>query len=750
MPTESDTIIKNIVPRLEAMGWQKDRMEFEKACKAGHIDLLYNDVRGRPLVVLEAKRPKKSIKKVLEEQAIPYAKSIKAPIVIVWDGVTQLETHHMKKGSALLDYDDKIINHSNVDLLSESNLMFLRKNPSLNTKIKNAKEIDKAFKDLNILGRKIGLTDGVERVTEIAKILFIKMLCDNYAYLSTGDWDSLREAGEKRVIRSINDKIGFLGDEGISLPKLNINKTKSREVWKIIELLETINFNSRYYGDVAGSLFEHFLSSRAKGKKTSDLGQYFTPKKINELICRLAGYESGMKVYDPFCGTGGILLEFFQQQNSSTEQQKRKFAKSSLYGSELTETVSQIAKMNMVIAGDGHTNIQGGLDSLSCENPYVADQKRFDIVATNMPFVPSVPSDTPDNYFSIAYDQNDVCKFIEHSINSCKVGGKVVLIVGKGFLTENASGDFRRRLLDKHCLEAVYTLYGGVFHPYTQAHSVMLVISKGKRNQKETVDFFSVKNDDDIRIAKRFYNKESRYKNDYYKIKTTDILKNENCDFRGAIYKTDFAEARISDLANLVESEKVTGATGKKMTTPNAVRDGLYLIETQSNKLVADGEDSFCHEIKEGAIIIARIVGNRKEGKYLGSAIAGRDVGNLITAEYHQIIPKNPKDFYFILDWFRGKDFQRIIELAKGTGGQQRIESKFIMNAPIPKPTSKLREQAYDRLMSIETDRIVALTDKMSSFERANVLKQIQTKYHNDTPEIDENRAKMRGGGGVK
>lgn len=727
--TENDALIKKMLPLLEKLGWERERMDFEKSCGVGQIDLLYNDEHGRPMVVLEAKRPGKPIKNVLKKQAIPYAKDVKAPIVIVWDGEGQLETYHTKKKCALLGYDDELIKHSNVGLLNENNLKFFCKNPSLNVKIKSSGEIEKTFKKLNLLGKNIGLTVGVERVTEIAKILFIKMLCDNETYLSEQEWNMLRTSGERKIVNAINYIISHnLQETGITIPELIIPTGKGREVWEIIELLETINFNNRYYGDITGSLFEYFLSSRARAGGTNDLGQYFTPKKIDELIYHLCEYDEAKSVYDPFCGTGGILLEFFRQQKFSSDKNRKKFAKGCLYGSELSQPVSQLAKMNMVIAGDGHTNIQGD-DSLSRNNLYVANKKQFDIVATNMPFVPSVPNDVPDNYFSMAYDQNDVCRFIEHTINSCKIGGKVILIVGKGFLTENASINFRRRLLENHCLEAVYTLYGGVFYPYTQAFSVMLVISKGKRGQKEFVDFFHVENDSDIAIAKKFHNKNSRYQHDYYKIKLSDIKESTTCDFRGAIYKTDSTKARVCDIADLVEKTKTNDLTGRKLTTPNAINDGLYLIDTQSNKRVESGEDSFCYKIEKNAIIISRIVGNRKAGRYLGSAIAGNDWGNLITAEYHQIIPKNPKDIYFILNWFRSKSFQRIIQLAKGTGGQQRIEEQFIMNAPIPNPTDELRKHAFENLMLIEANRFAEITDKMSELERNKVIQQLQNRY---------------------
>lgn len=716
--SESDTLIKNIVPRLKEMGWDESRMEFEKTCGAGQIDLLYVDERGRALAVVEAKKPKtpkKNIKKALETQAIPYAKSVRAPIAIVWDGVAQLATQHIKKQTPLLDYDGNALSHSNVQLLQEGNLTFFRKNNSLNVKIKSGNEIEEIFRKLNRLGRNIGLTVGVERVTEIAKILFIKMLCDNEKYISTEDWNQFKGTGGDRIVHSLNHLIKILKDEGIDIPELTISKSKGREVWEIIELLETVNFNNRFYGDVTGSLFEHFLSSRAKASNTNDLGQYFTPKNIDELIYELSQYNEGEHVYDPFCGTGGILLEFFRKQISKT-MNKSNFAMEYLYGSELSKPVSLLAKMNMVIAGDGHTNIHD-IDSLSCRNPLVENRRKFDVIATNMPFAPHVPNDVPENYFSMAHDSNDVAKFVEHCVNSCKVGGRVVLIVGKGFLTEVAVTEFRRRLLRKHTIEAIYTLYGGVFRPYTGAHSVILVLTKGTRQQKEHIDFFAIGDDDDIKTAKQYHNADDRYDHKFYKVNIAEILESDCCDLRGDIYRKDDGMT-VGDLVDYVEKVKIENPQGCKMTTPNHINDGMYLINSQPKKRVESGKDSFCYKIVKGAIVVARIVGQRKAGKYLGSALAEKDEGNLITAEYHQFIPKNPDDRYFILNWFRSRPFQRIVGAAKGTGGQQRIGQELILNASIPIPTDELRKEAYEQLIEIEAQRIDAITRKMTDIDK--------------------------------
>lgn len=701
--SENENLIKNIVPKLCEIGWAQDRMIFEHQCSAGRIDLLYKDERARPLAVLEVKAPGRGRGKALDQQAVPYAKSVRAPIAIAWDGSTFLDTFHIKTEEPLKGFDGNPI--KDYQLLSESNLRYFRqgKNNSLKSKIKTLPEMERVFRKLNGLGKSIGLAVGVERVVEIGKIMFVKMLCDNEVILESDDWTYIK--GKANIVRAINERLGEIRAQGFEITKLEINQAKRDLVRKIVELLDDVSFNHQHY-DIAGSLFQEFLSERARGGRTNDLGQYFTPKKVIKLVYALSQFKDGDEVYDPYCGTGGILIEFFLANSRGLGvDDKKRFGEKRLYGSEITLPVAMLAKMNLIIAGDGHSNIESG-DSLSKGNKYNKDKKRFDIVATNIPFVPETPSDVESDYFPLSRTSSCISNFIEHCVNRCKRDGRIVLIAPKGFLTEQASAEFRKNLLKKHRLEAVYFLYDGIFNPYTPSHSCLLVVSK--KRPAEYIDFFSVKEDSDISTAMQYHRSHSKYDKGFYRISVQDILSDPNCDLRGKKYQARKGELKLADLADYVDRVKSASFEGKKkMTTPNSIQEGIKMIGTKANKQVDDGAGSFLYEIQKGAIVIARITNKRVDGgRYLGSALAGDDYGNLITGEYHQIIPKNPKDTYFILHWIRNKRFQEeIVELAKGTVGQQRIDADILMNESFPKPTDELRALAKNNLEGIEKCR---------------------------------------------
>lgn len=62
--------------------------------------------------------------------------------------------------------------------------------------------------------------------------------------------------------------------------------------------------------DVKGDAFEYFLKASTSTK--NDLGEYFTPRHIVKTMVRLVNPQIGEKIYDPFCGTGGFLIESFR------------------------------------------------------------------------------------------------------------------------------------------------------------------------------------------------------------------------------------------------------------------------------------------------------------------------------------------------------------------------------------------------------------------------------------------------------
>ncbi|MDR0674188.1 MAG: N-6 DNA methylase [Zoogloeaceae bacterium] len=184
-----------------------------------------------------------------------------------------------------------------------------------------------------------------------------------------------------------------------------------------VEHLESISLD-RTELDTKGVAFEEFMGGFFKG----DFGQYFTPREIIAFAVEVLNPERGQRGLDPAGGSGGFLLysldhvrraadRRFPRRDSDARQSRdhfiywHDFAERNLFGIEINEELARVAKMNMIIHDDGHTNIVGH-DALDFfERPKDADGKprgenrpylydcndklragKFDLILTNPPF----------------------------------------------------------------------------------------------------------------------------------------------------------------------------------------------------------------------------------------------------------------------------------------------------------------------------------------------------------------------------
>lgn len=160
--------------------------------------------------------------------------------------------------------------------------------------------------------------------------------------------------------------------------------------------LEGINFNKTDL-DTKGVAFEQFLDDFFKG----DFGQYFTPREIIQFAVEMLQVQATDYVLDPACGSGGFLLyamdyvrheaeAIFDDDSTAAFRHWHDFAKDRLFGIEINDEISRVAKMNMILHDDGHTNIVG-FDALDRMELLKGERRKltrctFDIVLTNPPF----------------------------------------------------------------------------------------------------------------------------------------------------------------------------------------------------------------------------------------------------------------------------------------------------------------------------------------------------------------------------
>lgn len=526
MPLEAETRI--LIDRsLENLGWklsgkdqnvyyEQPRSEAEKKKLGGKRPdyVLYSKESDRPLIVIEAKKKGSRIDAALE-QGISYAKAIEAPLVFATDGVFCRAFHTVANRPPILNGEE--IDEFIREALALRYLMSYEVN-TVSPKVQyDRKELIRVFDEANNMLRGEGLRAGIERFGEFANILFLKLISESEQIKRESgiqtkfdiacSWDSIKQIPSTTRIEYINktvyDKLNSLYNTDIFTPLQIRDASILKEIMDKLDPLMLTDVDS----DVKGDAFEYFLKASTSTK--NDLGEYFTPRHIVKTMVRLVNPQIGETVYDPFCGTGGFLIESFRHiynNMARTEANLKTLRESTVYGNEITNT-ARITKMNMILAGDGHSNIEmkdslaNPIDGTSTwkDEEGKIHHSGFDIVLANMPY--SQKTKHGSLYDLPNTNGDSIC--VQHcmkAINSTVENGRMALVVPEGFLFRKDLAKTREYMLN-HCkLQSIISLPQGVFLPYTGVKTDIIYATEVNKKVKSSEKhknfwYFDVKSD---------------------------------------------------------------------------------------------------------------------------------------------------------------------------------------------------------------------------------------------------------------
>ena len=222
--------------------------------------------------------------------------------------------------------------------------------------------------------------------------------------------------------------------------------------------------------DIKGVAFEHFIQKTTDTQ--NDLGEYFTPRHIVRFMVQLLNPSFGESVYDPFCGTGGFLTETFKHISKTKPHSHNVnnvlFTKT-VFGQEVT-TTARIAKMNMILFGDGHSGIAQS-DSLTCSTT-----GQYDAVLSNIPFSLKPTKSTLDKVGFGVKNGDQAC--VMRCFDSLKIGGSMAVIVPECFLVNQKDNSALRHLLRSSRVRFIVKLPRGTFEPYTDAKTGIIYLTE--------------------------------------------------------------------------------------------------------------------------------------------------------------------------------------------------------------------------------------------------------------------------------
>lgn len=246
--------------------------------------------------------------------------------------------------------------------------------------------------------------------------------------------------------------------------KQNLTDGKIRD---LIEHLSTRKLgNKDYPADLMGDAYEILLKKFADDSK-AQAGEFYTPRSVVQLLIRILDPKPGESVYDPACGSGGMLIEAVHHMNHSN------LCCGKIFGQEKNVTNAAIAKMNLFLHGAADFNIMQG-DTL--REPKIlagGELAKFDCVIANPPF--SLEKWGSIEWSSDKFGRNiwgtpsDSCgdyAWIQHMIKSMGPGNsRMAVVMPQGILFRgNEEGNIRKKLVESDKVEAVVTLGDKLFY----------------------------------------------------------------------------------------------------------------------------------------------------------------------------------------------------------------------------------------------------------------------------------------------
>ena len=263
-----------------------------------------------------------------------------------------------------------------------------------------------------------------------------------------------------------------------------LGKTKERNAM-LKHLLEDFNDPrldlrpSKLAGnDVIGDAYEYMIAYFASdaGKKG---GEFFTPSQVSKLLAKLVKPKSGVRIYDPTCGSGSLLIKVAKEVPGNNYQ---------IYGQEKNGQTHALCRMNMFLHNIDDAVIWRGDTIRNPQNIENNELMKFDIVVANPPFSLDkwgYEEAKNDKYGRFKYGLPPKSKgdyaFVQHMLASANENGTVAVILPHGVLFRGGSeGKIRKQIIEDNLLDAVIGLPERLFYG-TGIPACILIFKKNKK-----------------------------------------------------------------------------------------------------------------------------------------------------------------------------------------------------------------------------------------------------------------------------
>lgn len=265
----------------------------------------------------------------------------------------------------------------------------------------------------------------------------------------------------------------------------------------LIEGFSSIHLgNNDVSTDILGDAYEYLVGKFADVTRRNKAGEFYTPRSVVRMMVEILDPQEGESIYDPACGTGGMLLAAIDHVKRSGGDPRIFFGK--IYGQEKNLTTSAVARMNLVLHGiedfqivredtlrnPAFTDGAGGLATFDCviANPPFSLEDWGREIWENDPWGRAKYGLPPDSYGDYA--------FVQHMIASMAQGGNsrmAVVLPQDALFRKGAEGNIRKALLKEDLIETVIGLAPNLFYGTGLAGCVMVLRSKKPAERRKKV-----------------------------------------------------------------------------------------------------------------------------------------------------------------------------------------------------------------------------------------------------------------------